>query len=348
MKDRESNIELLRIIAACSVVFSHMSPIISKSLIDSDMIGGGNWIISKALLSFSVCAVNVFVLITGYFSCHSQNRNIGKPLNLILLMVVVNMASYIVQLIAGVQKFSLDGLLIYGLPVNYFVTLFVVLYIISPYINLCIKSLSEKGLVRFILIIFMVFSIYPSVIDIIEDVLGNPIVGISPIGRLGSQSGYNIVNFVLVYCIGASLNNMRLKELVEKNKYLPVFSMVFCVVAVFIWSLFSHSAVNYHNPFVIILAVSTFLWFTQLHFYSKVVNELAKAAFTAFLLHVHLIHHIHIGYFCTFSPIVFLFCIFFSILIIYLVSWVTWWLYDTITKPIFKRLNQIQIPYLFE
>lgn len=263
-------------------------------------------------------------------------------------MVVVNLASYIVQLVAGVQKFSWDSLLIYGLPVNYFVTLFVVLYIISPYINFIIKSLSEKGLLRFVLIIFVVFSIYPSIIDIIEEALGKPIVGISPIGRLGSQSGYNIVNFVLVYCLGAFLNTLNTKELIEKNKYLPVLSMVFCVVAVFVWSLFSQSAVNYHNPFVIFLAVSTFLMFMQFHFYSKFVNELAKAAFTAFLLHVHFIFHMHIDYFCKLSPIAFILFIIIAILIIYIISYVAWKVYDVITKPIFKKLNQVQIPYIFD
>lgn len=40
MKGRESNIELLRIVAACCVVFSHMFPIVSKSLIDAGLMGG--------------------------------------------------------------------------------------------------------------------------------------------------------------------------------------------------------------------------------------------------------------------------------------------------------------------
>ena len=348
MKIRESNIELLRIIAACSVVFSHMSPIISKSLISAELMGGANWWISKLLLSFSVCAVNVFILITGYFSCRSQVRNIGKPLNLVLLMIVVNLASYSVQLITGSQVFSVDNLLIYGLPVNYFVTLFVVLYIISPYINLCINKLSEKGLIRFILIIFLVFSIFPSVIDIIEEMLGKPINGISPIGRLGSQSGYNIVNFVLVYCIGAMLNTDKIRDAIKRHKQLPIITMLVCVAAIFVWGLFSHSAVNYHNPFVIALAVSTTLAFMQIHFSSKFVNELAKAAFTAFLLHVHFIHYIHIDYFCKFSPLVFVPFILVSIVLIYLVSYVAWKIYDTITSHVFKKLNQIQIPYIFD
>ena len=44
-------------------------------------------------------------------------------------MVAMDLASYVLQLVAGVQNFSLNGLLLHSFPVNYFVTLFVVLYI---------------------------------------------------------------------------------------------------------------------------------------------------------------------------------------------------------------------------
>lgn len=319
-----------------------MSPIVTKSLSDGC---GGNLLISKIFLSFSVCAVNVFILITGYFSCKTQKRNIGKPLNLIILMIAMDLASYVLQLVTGVQRFSLDGLLLHSFPVNYFVTLFVVFYILSPYINLCINKLSEKGMMRFVFILFLVYSIYPSFIDVLEEILGHQIKGISPIGRLGSQNGYNIVNFIMVYCIGAFLNYKGVKTLVEKRKYLTVVAIVVSTTFIFIWNQFSHSAVNYHNPFVILLAVSMVLAFMQIHFTSKVINELAKAAFTAFLLHVHIIHYIHIDYFSKQSPLVFILFILSSITAIYLVSWIAWWVYDKFTKPVFRRLDQIQIPY---
>ena len=263
-------------------------------------------------------------------------------------MVVVDLASYVLQLVAGVQSFSLNGLLVHSFPVNYFVTLFVVLYILSPYINLTINSLSEKGMTRFVLILFLLFSIYPSFIDILEEILGHQIKGISPIGRLGSQNGYNIVNFVMLYCMGAFLNSTWIRETIEKKKYLPILTVVFSTASIFVWGQFSHSAVNYHNPFVILLAVSLVLVFMQIHFSSKVINELAKAAFTAFLLHVHIIHYIHIDYFSKQSSLVFVLFIILSIAAIYLVSWVAWWVYDKLTKPVFKRLNQIQIPYILE
>jgi hypothetical protein len=263
-------------------------------------------------------------------------------------MIAMDLASYVLQLVTGVQRFSLDGLLLHSFPVNYFVTLFVVLYILSPYINLCINKLSEKGMMRFVFILFLVFSIYPSFIDVLEEILGHQIKGISPIGRLGSQNGYNIVNFVMVYCIGASLNSNKIQKLVDKRKYLPVFAILLSTASIFVWNQFSHSAVNYHNPFVILLAVSMVLAFMQIHFTSKVINELAKAAFTAFLLHVHISHYIHIDYFSKQSPLVFVLFILSSITAIYLVSWIAWWVYDKFTKPVFSRVDQIQIPYILD
>lgn len=150
---------------------------------------------------------------------------------------------------------------------------------------------------------------------------------------------------MLVYCIGALINIEKVKSLVKQHKHLPLVVIVVCVLSIFAWNQFSHSAVNYHNPLVIILALSVVIAFMQIHFTSRVINGLAKAAFTAFLLHVHFIHYIHIDYFCHQSPLLFVIFIIGSITAIYLVSWVAWMFYNLVTKLLFERLNKIQIPY---
>lgn len=77
-KKRESNIELLRILAMIGVIVLHYN---------NSEIGGAlkyvqpdslNEIILLALESMFICAVDVFVLITGYFLSNSRKRNLDK------------------------------------------------------------------------------------------------------------------------------------------------------------------------------------------------------------------------------------------------------------------------------
>ena len=72
-KERQSNIELLRILAIMGVIVLHYN--------NAEMGGGGLGYVAKDSInewvlrffeSVFICAVDLFVLITGYFMCKSQ------------------------------------------------------------------------------------------------------------------------------------------------------------------------------------------------------------------------------------------------------------------------------------
>ena len=198
MSNRKSGIEVLRIIAAIMVVISHLTPKLMVSAPD-----GSISIAINFLSSISVCAVNIFIIISGYFLLSNNRRTIGKALNLVALMAVINVSSYLLQIVIGSKVFSLTEFFRYALAPNYFVTLYIVLYLISPYINLILQKLSDNGWIVFTTIIFVLFSVYAIATDVIKEITSLKLSGISPIGREGSQHGYSIVNFILLYCLGA-------------------------------------------------------------------------------------------------------------------------------------------------
>ena len=81
-RERNSGIELLRILAAMGVIILHYN---------NAEIGGGlkyssgwNLLMLQLLQNTAICAVNVFVLISGYFLSRSGRRDCTKPLELIL------------------------------------------------------------------------------------------------------------------------------------------------------------------------------------------------------------------------------------------------------------------------
>lgn len=85
---RASNIELLRIITMFGVIILHYN---------NESIGGAfkyvapsslNYYVLDFLESVFICAVDLFVLITGYYMINTQKRSIIKPLKLIIQVIV--------------------------------------------------------------------------------------------------------------------------------------------------------------------------------------------------------------------------------------------------------------------
>lgn len=67
------------------------------------------------------------------------------------------------------------------------------------------------------MVVFLLFSVYAIGVDLLNEIVGQEIVGLSSIGAWGSQSGFTIVNFSLLYCLGAYLRlhgfpNLLVKE----------------------------------------------------------------------------------------------------------------------------------------
>ena len=90
--------------------------------------------------------------------------------------------------------------------------------------------------------------------------------GLSTIGAWGNQQGFNIVNFILLYCIGAICKLNNIVDKWKSFKYLiPL--LIGIVVMVFLWAYFEESITRfgmrsawcYHNPLVIFLV--TFNYF---------------------------------------------------------------------------------------
>ena len=94
-KKRESGIELLRILAMCGVVLLHIN---EKALPDCT-VGSGNYYILETIESINICAVDLFIMISGYFLCVSQKRVLLKPLALFIQVVVFAQVNFLVRVL---------------------------------------------------------------------------------------------------------------------------------------------------------------------------------------------------------------------------------------------------------
>ena len=217
MKDdskRCTNIELVRILFMLGIIIMHyLNPKMGGYLTYIQSNGKqADVALTYFMISISACAVNLFVLINGYFMCESYQRTVTKPVKLILQVIIFQTLPSIAGMFLGFHEFSVRGFIRTLVPANWYVILYIALYWISPYINIIIDVLDKKELLKFIYVVFAIFSIYPTVVDVLSEIIGHEIHGLSSVGMYGSQWGYSIVNFVLMYLIGAYIKRANIEK----------------------------------------------------------------------------------------------------------------------------------------
>ena len=278
-----------------------------------------------------------------------------RPVELIVQVMVFRVAIYIVRVLMSDVSFSFKTLIVTLLPANYFVILYCAVFLISPFINMMLDRLSEKAMRTFLLLSFLIFAVYPTFVDVLGEVRGAAVVGLSSIGMYGSQWGYTIVNFVLMYLIGAYLRK-GYSRIQRWSSGKLIVGLILCVVAMMAWArvndkigfLTERSAWEYCNPLVIAEAAIIFCLFQKNDIgTNKVINKLAEGVFTVFLLHHIFLPYLKIERFVTGNPAIMVLHVIGSVVAIYIVCWVVHLLYHLIADPIFKALSaKVNLPII--
>lgn len=339
--ERNSAIELLRIIAAIGVIVLHYNK--------ADSGGGFKYVadntVNQQYLRFSetlfICAVNLFVMISAYFLSGTQKRKLSKAAELFFQMEVFKALFYIRSLEQG-KPFSIVNMVVSLLPGNYFVVFYLVLYVISPYINILIKNISKVNFKRLVVMLFLIFSVWNFFVDFIGRPFSAP-KGLSTISIGGTGGGYTIVNFILVYFVGAFL---RLNE-IKLNKKASLVGLTACLAILHIEAVLefmwygSTVSWNYDHPLVILIPVFAILLFNNFKIESGIINSIAKASFTSYLFHSVLLKYIMVEKFVNRNIFILIAHQFGMAILIYMLSYLVYKMYYLITTPIFKRIAPI-------
>lgn len=340
---RRSGIELLRILTAMGVVLLHYNDgrafVYAKEL--------PNLYVLYFLESLCICAVDLFILISGYFLSGTQKRNYIKPFQLIFQVILINEALYLLGIMISGAKFSVRRFLFMLVPENYFVIFYTALYIISPYLNRVFNGFTKEQWKRFLIMIIMIFSVWTTFVDLSEEIMGRQWGALSTIAISGSNKGFNIVNFILLYFVGAYLRFNDGFSIV-KTRRRQLLAIAITVTLIFGWALAVEnlervelrSSWVYHNTLVIWLAALVFMLFRSFEFSSRIVNELAGGAFTCFLLHGHLLGFMGIEKYSTGNIVIMLCHMAFVMVLCYSISYIVYRIYDFASGWFFKLLSE--------
>ena len=340
--NRNSSIELLRILAAAGVVILHYN----------SLDAGGAFAAAKGaglyslifLESLFICAVNLFIMISGYFLSANEIRKPSKVIMLFLQVILFNAAFYALGLFTGARSFSFTEFIYALLPRNYFAVLYCTLYIFSKYINIILDKLDKKGFKKLLILMFCVFSVLTAVLDETGLLFNIDMTGLSPVALLGSGEGYTIVNFVLMYVIGAYIRRYgaEIKTGTAALAAAGSLAAVFLRAAAGMYFTGNFGAAfNYNNPFVIVFAAFVLTLASKANFGCKAINELSGAAFTCFLFHTALIPYFKIEWAAEHNAAILVIHALLCSLAAYLISYVVYKIYSFIISPVNKLVKKM-------
>ena len=345
-RERQSNIELLRILVMLGVVVLHMNLYGLKMAAEFS----GKFIFMHFTESLFICAVNVFVLITGYFSYKINKISVRKIIELIVEVILVKETLYIAYSILQRTPISLSTIITNLIPNNYFVILYCVLLCMAPFISKLFGVLCEKQWKYFVCSILIVFSFYTFMADALEAISRTSFAGINSIGLYGDQQGYTIINFMLVFIVGAYLRITNVQYNLKNSivLYMASTMLIFFAALVSVRYSFAQISYNYNNPLVIFQAVGLFMIFKNLSIGSnKIINVLAKSSFMTYLIHPAILVLIPFDKMMTLPAYLYIMVSILLPIIIYLVSWLVDLIYQYvmsfITRALDKDLNNLTI-----
>lgn len=227
-------------------------------------------------------------MLSGFFLCTSQKRFIKKPILMIGTVVCYNILFYGIEMIIT-QNFSFVSLIKQSLPINYYVWLYGTLYFISPYINLCLNQLDNRKFQLFCVILISLSIIWPTIVGMYTGMTGTVIQQISTISSVNHGSGYTIIQFIVIYILGAYIRKYPIN--LSGKLCLLIYLMSSMVVYGVLH--FSMAALEYCNLFVVLASFGLVASFVKKQIKENVfVSKLASVSFNVFLVHGFLMRYL--------------------------------------------------------
>lgn len=275
---RSSNFELLRILAMLMIIMHHY-------------VGHGDFVLTSNLTLNKViieCAywggkvgINVFILITGYFMINSR-ANIRKVMILYGELIFYSILITVIFVAAGIEPLSVKAfvkaIFPFTLGRHNYMTSYIMLYCLSPFLNKLLKSISKSQLNRLLMFLFIILSVIPTVCEIKD-------------GWINNAYSY-LFWMIFIYSIGAKIRLYHPCD--DRGKYYGSISI--CSIFV-IWILtivcgqlrFINTWYFVENTYtvpVFVASVCVFLLFKNFNLKSsKVINYFAASTLAVYLIH---------------------------------------------------------------
>ena len=292
-KKRFTNYELLRVLAMVMVVVLHFLSH-SDSLLSLNADISTVRILGTLLESFCLVAVNVYILISGYFGVKGSfkpAKAVGLLCQIWFYASLILAAALVFGLPTKLQELGIYGLVQYVFPIEsetyWFATSYFMLYLLSPVLGIAARNMSKRQLqitVTGLLILFC------------------GIKSISPVVFPVDRYGYDLAWFICVYLVAAYLGLYGLEFFRKYSFWIYTLSSLLTFgMVVLLWfaagkfsSLGYYFTVPFHYNFVLCLtgAIGLFYCFSKLRIkeggFAVLIRKLGALSFGVYLFHEHI------------------------------------------------------------
>ena len=284
---RQSNFELLRILAILFIILHHIA-------VHGDWGNGGmffpeeltfNAVMLQGMFGLGKIGVNVFVLISGYFLFESTKSTWPKAVRLWIEMLFYSIV--ITLLFAAFDDYELTPRRIFIMFTPFisytwwFASTYLLMLLLSPFVNRALASCDEKMHLKLIIGLVVIWSVIPTITNMA--VLLN-----------------NLLWFLTIYVIGAHIRRYPGHFGGNAGKYGLIAAAIFVLMVVLmvivdatgfeseLWDVHNYvDLIHWQNSiFVLLASVFLFLAFRNMRdFRSSLVNIIASSVFGIYLIH---------------------------------------------------------------
>ena len=284
---RNYNLDLLRIVSMLMIITLHYCNFGYHVPVGGSI--GDRTPILWLIYTFCYVAVNLYVLISGYFLCKSTFKW-KKVLKLVIEVLFYSIAIGLIFYIFKLHHFTtLRDLLMNIMPISsnayWFISVYLILYVLSPFLNKFINSLTKKEHRNFLIIT-----------GIILFIINNLVPGTNVVD---ATRGYGIIWFMYLYIFAAYI---RLYDLFKiKIRFYLIFYILFsistfayryiCIKYLSSIDIFkgNHGILHAYNSITIFAAsVCLFMFFKNMNIKERMprlVEKFAVATFGVYLIH---------------------------------------------------------------
>ncbi len=343
VKKRNYTLDLLRILSMIMIITLHY--INHGYKINEVGSAGNNTLILWIIYAFCFGAVNIYVLISGYFLCESEFKW-KKVLKLWIEVMFYSLGIFFILYLTG--NYSINSLGEFNkvfLPVlsksYWFVSIYLTLYIISPFLNKLIKNLSKKEYLKLLGILSLLL------------ICNNFVLGTN---LIDNTYGSGIVWFIYLYLVAAYIRKHDIPQI--KNIYYLLLFCGFTLITYLSRYVIIHYLKNvpfpsnvarlpysYNSIFVFVASVALFMFFKNMkikEILPKLISKISIATFGVYLIHDNFIVRgliyekvLKIPYYATQSLPIKATAMFVSIIVVFIACT----LIDLIRQAVFKKLD---------
>ena len=293
-RERMANLEFLRCIAMMMVIILHYlgKSDLLESLTEETLgiTGTAAWLLE----SFCIVAVNVYMLISGYFLCLSTYK-VSRLIKLYLQVWFYSVGVGVLAIVTGIfpwQEVTIHDLLTFVFPVSmehyWFITAYVFLYILLPFVSTALLKMTKGQMQIALGTMLAVFCVLKSVL---------------PVRLEKDMQGYDCLWYLCVFVTAAYLRRFGLPFIQKmKNSLLlyvggcaAIFGLTMGLRQVYLRTgsldRILGIGMEYNHVLPFVAAVGLFGLFALLKVgdgAGKFINKIAPYTLGVYLLHEHI------------------------------------------------------------